>query len=367
MTSVFKQRIKTAQQMMAEQNIDVLFINNRENLIYFTGLTQIECLAVLIPRQGEACAVTLWLDAAYVRQESGLTTHGYHFPGDSLAGKCIEQIKAFGYSRPCIGFERYFVAFGVYDSLRKAFPAEQFTSASDLLYRLRSVKDAGEVGFMRQAGQIVAAGMAAAVRSIQAGIREIEVLAEAEYAMLKAGSGGSPFRPQVVSGERTMLTHPCASEKIINNGEIVVVHLGATYQGYCAKMCRTIAVGEVADAYYETHALLLNAQEAARAALKPGATAHEVDAAARQVIAKAGLEKYYLDVAGYGVGIRQSEFYPIIGKGRTDVIEAGMVVDLLLPTIYRKEGGGPRITDCIYVETNNNEVITCFPRQLFQV
>ncbi|WP_371375175.1 M24 family metallopeptidase [Sporomusa aerivorans] len=367
MMPVFKQRIEKAQQMMNEHDIDVLFINNRENLIYFTGLTQIECLAVLIPRQGEACAVTLWLDAAYVRQESGLTTYGYQFPGGSLADKCIEQIKAFGYLQPRIGFERYFVAFGVYDSLRKVFPEERFVNASDLLYRLRAVKDAGEVAFMRQAGQMVATGMAAAIRSLRAGVREIEVLAEAEYAMLKAGSGGSPFRPQVVSGERTMLTHPCASEKIIGNGEVVVVHLGATCQGYCAKMCRTIAVGEVAAAYYETHEILLRAQSAAEAALRPGATAHEVDGAARSIIADAGLEKQYLDVAGYGVGIRQSEFYPIIGKGRTDVIEAGMVVDLLLPTIYRKEGGGPRITDCIYVEDNHNEVITCFPRQLFQV
>lgn len=367
MTPVFKQRIEKAQQMMNEHDLDVLFINNRENLIYFTGLTQIECLAVLIPRQGEACAVTLWLDAAYVRQESGLTTYGYRFPGGSLADKCIEQIGAFGYSRPRIGFERYFVAFGVYDCLRKVFPEERFVSASDLLYRLRAVKDDGEAALMRQAGQLVATGMAAAIRSLRAGVREIEVLAEAEYAMLKAGSGGSPFRPQVVSGERSLLTHPCASEKTVSDGEIVVVHLGATCQGYCAKLCRTIAVGEVAAAYHETHELLLKAQAAAEAALRPGTTAHEVDAAARRIIAAAGLEQQYLDVAGYGVGIRQSEFYPIIGKGRTDVIEAGMVVDLLLPTIYRKAGGGPRITDCIYVGENHNEVITCFPRQLFQV
>ena len=367
MTPIFEQRIKNAQQMMTDLNIDILFVNNRENLIYFTGLTQIECLAVIIPREGEACAVTLWLDAVYVQQESGMTTYGYHFPQENLAGKCIEQIRALGYTEPRIGFERYFVAFDVYDSLRKMFSEKHFTSASDLFYRLRSVKSPQEVELMRHAGRIVEIGMTAAIKAIRVGVREVEVLAEAEYAMLKAGSSGSPFRPQVVSGERIMLTHPCAGEKSIASGEIVVVHLGAAYQGYCAKMCRTIAVGDVAASYHEIHELLLKAQSAAIATLRPGATSAAVDFAARSIITEAGLEKYYLDVAGYGVGIRQSEFYPIIGKGRTDVIAAGMVVDLLLPTIYRNDGGGPRITDCIYVGTNENEIITCFPRKLFQV
>ena len=72
MPTRFLSRIQKAQQMMADMELDILFVNNRENLIYFTGLTQIECLAVLIPRTGEACAVTLWLDADYVQKESGL-------------------------------------------------------------------------------------------------------------------------------------------------------------------------------------------------------------------------------------------------------------------------------------------------------
>ncbi|WP_231967778.1 hypothetical protein [Thermanaeromonas toyohensis] len=70
---------------------------------------------------------------------------------------------------------------------------------------------------------------------------------------------------------------------------------------------------------------------------------------------------------GYGVGLRQSEFYPIIGKGRTEIIEAGMVVDLLLPTIYRRDIGGPRITDVIYVGEEGNEILTSYPGELIKV
>jgi len=140
--------------MMADMKLDVLLVSNRENLIYFTGLTQIECLAIVIPRQGEPCAVTLWLDAGYVQQETGIKTHGYLFPGGNLADKIVERIKAYGYAEPCIGFERYFVGFAVYDTLRSHFSEQGFKNAGELFYCLRAVKDAGELAYMRRAGAI---------------------------------------------------------------------------------------------------------------------------------------------------------------------------------------------------------------------
>ena len=367
MTVVSSARIAKAQAMMPALGLDVLFVNNRENLIYFTGLTQMECQAILIPREGEASTVTLWLDAAYVRQETGLATYGYEFPRETLVDKCIERIKAFGFASPRIGFERYFVGFAVFDALRKHFAQENFVNASDLFYKLRAIKDEAEVRLMRRAGEIVSLGMAAAVRSVRAGVKEVEVLAEAEYAMLKAGSDGSPFRPQVVSGKRALLTHPCATSKRIEPGEVVVVHLGATCEGYCSKMCRTVAVGEIPPGQVRVYEMLCCAQTAAIHALRPGATSDEVDAAARKLVAEAGFESNYLDVCGYGIGIRQSEFYPIIGKGRSERIEAGMVVDLLLPTIYRQDIGGPRINDCVYVGEKQNEVLTNYSRDLVRV
>jgi Xaa-Pro aminopeptidase len=362
----FTNRFPRAQKMMAEANLDLLLIVNRENLIYFTGVTQIECLAVLIPRTGEPCAIALWLDAGYVGKESGLPCHGYLFPKETLVTKIIERIRAYGLSKPRIGFERYFVDFAVYDGLRQVFSQDEFIGAADLLYRLRAVKEPQEIENLRQAADAVCKGMDAAVKAVHPGVSELDVLAEAEYAMLKAGSGGSSFRPQVVSGERALLAHPTASRKKIASGEAVVIHLGSTYEGYCAKMCRTVALGDIPKKQEEVYDLLLKAQEESIAALRPGATSAEVDAAARKIIEAAGYGNSFLDTIGYGVGLRQSEFYPIIGKGRTEVIEAGMVVDLLLPTIYQKNIGGPRITDVILVGEQKNEILTGYNRQMIK-
>ncbi|KUK13747.1 MAG: aminopeptidase P family protein [Synergistetes bacterium] len=363
----YAQRFEKIKKLMGEKELDILFVVNRENLIYFTGLTQIECLAIIIPNEGEPIAVTLWLDADYVERESGIKTFGYFFPRETLGSKVVEVIKSMGYISPRIGFERYFVDYALYDALRQAFPEKNFVGAGELFYRVRAVKEPEEVEKIRKAAMALCKGMDAAVRAVKPGVSELDVLAEAEYAMLKAGSGGSPFRPHIISGERTLLSHPCASHKKIKEGEVVVIHIGATYEGYCAKMCRTVAVGKISPEREKTYYLLLEAQKRAIDTLRPGVKSSEVDAAAREVIKKAGYEKYYLDVVGYGVGLRQSEFYPIIGKNRGDIIEAGMVVDLLLPTLYNKDIGGPRITDVIYVGEEKNEILTDYPNDLFRV
>lgn len=367
MSARFPSRIAGAQKAMARRGLDVLVVTNRENLIYFTGLTQIECLALLIPVEGEASAIALWLDADYVRENSGLKTHAYFFPRETLGLSICKHISAFGYRDPKIGFERYFVDFAVYDALRGAFNEANFIGAADLFYKLRSVKEPEELTLIEKACDAACKGMRAAMTAVRPGVSELDVLAEAEYAMLKAGSGGSPFRPQVVAGQRTLLAHPTASSRKIQEGEIVVVHLGATCEGYCAKIARTAAVGTAPKPQTEVHALILRALQRAEAVLRPGATTGQVDAAAREVIEQAGFGKFYLESVGFGVGLRQSEFYPVIGRGGTDLIEPGMVIDLLLPTIYRRGVGGPRITDIFCVGETESRVLTRFPRDLVRI
>jgi len=364
MAARFAHRIDRAQKAMTEAECDVLVVTNRENLIYFTGVTEMACLGLLIPRSGDACAIALWLDADYVRERSGLPIRPYHFPKHDLGSIMVACIRAFGFADPRIGFERYFVDFAVYEALRRAFPEENFKGVGELFYRLRAVKEPEEVALIRKAASAACRGMDAAMKALRPGITELEVLAEAEYAMMKAGSWGSSFRPQVVSGERTLLAHPTATEKIIGPNEVVVVHLGATCEGYCAKIARTAAIGDLPEAQKHTYRLLVRALERAETVLRPGATSGEVDAAAREVVKSAGYGNSFLESVGYGVGLRQSEFYPIIGRGRSEMIEAGMVVDLLLPTIYRKGAGGPRVTDVIYVDEKKNEVLTSYSRDL---
>ncbi|MCR4441979.1 MAG: Xaa-Pro peptidase family protein [Peptococcaceae bacterium] len=366
--TAFKKRMEKLQSAMRAEGIDVCLLVDRENLLYFGGIEQVECMAVVVPREGTPQGTTLSLDVPWVRANCALEkVRGYRFPAETLAGSIIEIIKEFGYTNPVIGFERYFVGFAVFDTLRKHFDAGKFCNASGIIYKLRAVKDCEEIDKIKKASQAVIAGMKAAVRAIRPGVREIDLAAEAEYAAMKSGSQGTPFRIQIVSGEKTMLTHPFSDSKTVKEGEIVLIHIGARVQGYTAKMCRTAAVGAVPKEQKMVYEVLKKAQRAGIAAMKPGVPCSEVDRAARQEIYEAGFDDAdFLDVIGHGIGLRQSEFYPMIGKNFSYTLQANMVVDILLPSIYRPGAGGSRITDTIWIRGDGAEVLTNYPADLIQ-
>ncbi len=93
-------------------------------------------------------------------------------------------------------------------------------------------------------------------------------------------------------------------------------------------------------------------------ALRPGAVCDDLVRAARASVEEEGYGSDYLGVIGYGIGLRQSEFYPVIAMGNKTVLEENMLVDVLLPTIYHPEFGGPRITDTILIKASGAEILT---------
>jgi len=358
-------RVGRMQGELKLQGVDLALFADREDLIYYTGMTNFDCLSMVIPAEGEPRLVCLWLDAEYVRSMVP-SEHvvPYIFPATTIGAATADVIREMGYAAPRIGVGKYFVEFSVYDALRKALPHAEFVGMVTSCYKVRSVKDESEIALIRRAGQIVVAGMKAAVAAVAPGRRESEVAAESEYAMGKAGSQGSPFRMQVLVHERQMLAHPHAGDAVIENHQPVVVHLGATYEGYVAKMCRTVALGRLQPESEKLYAVLVAAQRAAMEAVKPPVAVQKVYQAAFRVVDEAGYGRQFLDIIGYGVGIRQSEFYPVIDRNGDHVIEQNMVIDLLLPTIYKKGVGGPRLTDTMLVTGYGVEVLTPFPREM---
>ena len=204
----------------------------------------------------------------------------------------------------------------------------------------------------------------AAIDCVKPGMMEVEVLAEAEYAMTKLGSQGSSFRMQVLTHSRQMHKHPYASRAILEDNAPVVIHLGASCEGYVAKMCRTVFLGKPDPESVRIYETLKAAQKVAVAALRPGVTCGEIYDKTTEYVATQGFEKYWvMNHIGYGVGIRQSEFYPIIAKDSQTVLEENMVVDLLLPSIYVPKVGGPRITDTILMKKEGVEYLTQYPTE----
>lgn len=207
--------------------------------------------------------------------------------------------------------------------------------------------------------------MEVALAAVAPGVSELEVAAEAEYAMRKAGSLRPAFSTFVASGERTLLAHPIASPRIMQPGEPVVIDLGAVVAGYSSDLCRTTFVGEPTERQRDYLRLVHQAQEAAAAALRPGAAAKEVYAAARAVFASQGLERLLPSDLGYGVGLRQSEFHPVIERHSATELLENMVVALMQTTAYDREVGGLRVEDTFWVSAQGAVRLTRHRQNLY--
>ena len=304
------------------------------------------------------------MEARHIRESSGVrTVTPYAFPCANESISAAKWVAALGKPAPRVGFTRYFITLKDYLCLRQEAPGMEVCDVAADCYRLRSVKSAEEIALIRRAAGTLCAGMDAAVQFVRPGVKECEVLAEADYAMRKAGSQGASFRMQVLRHDRQLLMHPFAGDYLIQDNEPVVIHLGASVDGYTAKMCRTLFLGDVPEETRNIYAALREAQRAAVSVLKPGVLCGEVYDAAYGCLERRGYGGMWIPYAGYGVGIRQSEFYPVIEQGSKTPLQENMVVDLLLPTIFQPKFGGPRLTDTILITATGAEYLSDYSRE----
>lgn len=357
-------RIASLQRVLKEKNMDAALIYDHENLIYFAGAIDLEGSVLCIPADGEAEMLCPRMEAKHIAETCGVKkVTPYDFPCANQSVSAAKWVAALGKKAPKVGFTRYFITLKDYLYLRQEVPEMQICDVATDCYRIRSVKSTEEIARIRRAAQILGAGMEAAVRLVKPGVKECEVLAEADYAMRKAGSQGASFRMQVLRHDRQMLMHPYAGDYVLGNDEPVVIHLGSSVDGYVAKMCRTVFLGNVASETRQIYAALCEAQERAVRALRSGMLCGELYDIAYGCLESKGYGGKWIPYAGYGVGIRQSEFYPIIEKGSKTPLEENMVIDLLLPTIYLPGFGGPRITDTILITAKGGEYLSEYSRE----
>ena len=359
-------RIKALQTELVALGLHAAMMSDRENLIYFAGVDDLEGGALVIPAVGEPVLFCLWMDREHMLETSGIEkVIGFVFPQfnqSKMMGKWLEEQ---GWTAPRLGFTRYFVSLNDYLFVKQAAPDMVVESIAMLCYKLRSVKAPEEITRIETAAKTLKAGMDAAFAAAAPGIRETDVLAEADYAMRKAGSQGSSFRMQVLTHNRQLLMHPYAGDALLESNAPVVVHLGASYRGYVSKMCRTIFLGSPKEKSVDIYKTLIRAVDVAIQEIRPGMTSGALYDVVREVIIEAGYEKHWImDHIGYGMGIRQSEFIPIIEKGSDTVLEENMIIDLLLPTIYIPGVGGPRVTDTILIEKTGGRRLTDYPTDI---
>jgi Xaa-Pro aminopeptidase len=224
------------------------------------------------------------------------------------------------------------------------------------------VKDPAEVARIEAAARIADAALAAVAPSLADAPTEIEVAVELEAAMRRLGAEEPAFDTIVASGPNGALPHHHPSTRRIGPGELVVIDMGATVDGYRSDMTRTVAVGDLDDTARRLLQVVAAAQAAGLDAVADGVACRDVDAAARRVIEAAGWGEAFVHPTGHGVGLEIHEPLRLAAtSGAT--LAAGHVVTVE-PGVYLPEVGGARIEDTVEVTTSGCRRLTGSPLSL---
>lgn len=245
-------------------------------------------------------------------------------------------------------------------AIEAAWPQAGFVSATDGFRRSRAVKLPGELDLLRHASRITDKAIEGVAGMIRPGVTELEIAAEITRAL--AVGGGIPRFVVVTSGERSSRVDAYARDRVLQEGDLVRMDIGATVNGYYSDMARTCSVGDPGALASDRYAALLRGELIELDMIRPGAIAHEIFEAAMREVRSGALPDYQRNHCGHGIGLRAHEF-PLIGPASEVELEPGMV--LCVETPYYEIGwGGMMVEDTVIVTDDGHELLTQSSRDL---
>lgn len=216
---------------------------------------------------------------------------------------------------------------------------------------------------MRRAVEIAQIALERTISQIKLGLTERQIAAELTQQLLRAGSDPEfPFSPIVSGGPNSANPHASPSERPLAVGDLLVIDWGAYYNGYCSDLTRTFAISEVDSEFNRIAEIVKLANEAGRAAARPGVSAGSIDDAARGVIDRAGYGEYFRHRTGHGLGMEGHEA-PYMRAGNPMLLEPGMTFTVE-PGIYLLGRNGVRIEDNVVITDSGSETLSTLPRGL---
>jgi len=234
-----------------------------------------------------------------------------------------------------------------------------------LVQSLRCVKDEDELALMIEAALVGCKLFEHILSFIRPGIREVDVAAELEHQARLLGAEGMSFETIVASGVRSSLPHGRAANAALARRGFLTLDFGVILKGYCSDMTRTVFLGKPKAGERQAYHSVLEAQQAAVAAVGAGVRCEDVDEAARGVLRREGLAEAFSHSTGHGVGLEIHE-PPRIGSGQTARLLPGMVITIE-PGVYLAGQFGIRIEDMVVVTRTGRQVLTPAPKALIEL
>ncbi len=343
---------------LEENRLDSLLVTHLPNVRYLCGFTG-SAAALLVADGGSI----LFTDGRYrtqAKQEVSANVAQIVIAGKSPLLAAAEWLAAQrDRSTRTVGIEPESITAGMRDRLASALraaPKVRQRSAPPLVERARMVKDAAEIQRIRRAVELGASLFRVGRRKIRPGVSEVGVAAAMEYEARRAGAEGMSFSTIIAAGARSAMVHGRASAASIPRRGFVVCDFGVILAGYCSDRTRTVHVGPPSSEARRLYDAVLEAQQSAIAAVRPGVTAAEIDGAARRVLRRHKLARYFTHSTGHGLGLEIHEA-PRLAKGQSQKLEPGMVITIE-PGVYVPGKWGVRIEDVVVVTASSCKVLS---------
>lgn len=347
-----KERLEKLRAAAEELGARSFLVTNPVNVRYLTGFESSN--AALIVRSD---TVALATDGRYVTAARAVPGVEVVAAERSLLGYLGRRLGEL--AQAPVAFEADHVTVAGHEAL--AAGGAELLPAAGVLQRIRAVKDADELDAVRRAARITDDAYERLAREPFVGRSERDLAWRMEGILREEGADGLAFSVIVASGPNSAQPHHHPGDRVVGEGETVIVDAGALLEGYCSDCTRTFATGDLPEELQQAYALCRSAQQQALDAVRTGASGSDVDAVARGPIEESGLAPA-LHGLGHGVGLDVHEA-PVLRPESEDVLAAGNVVTVE-PGVYLAGRGGVRIEDLVIVTDDGPEVLSSFTKEL---
>ena len=323
--------------------IDTMVLLSAQNRFFYSNLAT--SYGAVILNQKQKYFVTDSRYASYAMQNAGEFNVVVLKQGEDLFKAIANICKAL--ESKVVGYEQNTILKCSFDKLSSAVEC-QLQAVGSHLDQDMAIKQDYMIANMQQAQNIAEKSLDKVRGIIKPNITEKELATQISYEMSNLGASGPSFDIIVAFGENSAYPHHSPTDRKLKKSDIILIDMGAKYNGFCSDMTRTFCIGEVDVDLQNIHSLVLQAQEQALSKMKEGLRCNYVDSLSREYLKANGYADKFVHSLGHGIGVAVHEF-PRLSSMSDDVLQANMVVTVE-PGVYVNGLGGVRIEDMVLIE-----------------
>ena len=342
---------------LIKSGMDALLVSNETNVTYLTGFTGDSSYLFVLPKSEIFIS-----DSRYETQISEQCSELDTYIRDATMTK-MDAIVAVAKKTKAgsIGVESSSITKSTFDKLNSEISGE-LVDTENWVEDLRAIKDKSEIATIRESIRINERAFNVIRAQLSGWQTERQIAHNLEHQIRAFGGTRCSFDPIVGVGPNGALPHATVSDARIDSSGFVLIDWGTQFKGYASDLTRVLATAKIPPKLRKIHEIVLRAQKAAIAKIRPGVTFKSVDKAARNVISKSGYGKNFGHGLGHGFGLEIHE-HPFISPTAEGVFQKNMVVTVE-PGIYLPGWGGVRIEDDVLVTDDGHEVLSSLPKTL---